>query len=145
MSKQLEGRVAVVTGAARGIGRAIGIKLAQCGAFVALVDLNEPSESAALAGNSALAFAGDVSSEATWAKLTEAVEGAFGRLDIVVNNAAVFPRGVVEELDYDDVLECFGLRFTTSEQPPNAWKLVRREDATPAQQRNLDAWLRPSR
>ena len=50
-----------------------------------------------------------------------------------------------EELDYDDLLECFGLRFTTSEQPPNAWKLVVRDDATPAQQRNLDAWLRSSR
>jgi NAD(P)-dependent dehydrogenase (short-subunit alcohol dehydrogenase family) len=111
MSKQLEGRVAVVTGAARGIGRAIGIKLAQCGAFVALVDLNEPSESAALAGNSALAFAGDVSSEATWAKLTEAVEGAFGRLDIVVNNAAVFPRGVVEELDYDAWRRAFAVNL----------------------------------
>jgi predicted metalloprotease with PDZ domain len=50
-----------------------------------------------------------------------------------------------EELDYDDLLECFGLRFTTSEQPPNAWKLVVREDATDAQRRNLDAWLRSSR
>src|SRR6188474_4001719 len=47
-----------------------------------------------------------------------------------------------EELDYDDLLECFGLRFTTTEQPPNEWKLVIGADATPAQQRNLDAWLK---
>jgi len=111
MSKPLEGRVAVVTGAGRGIGRAIGIKLAQCGAFVALVDLSKPSESAALAGASALAFAGDVSSEATWAELAEAVERAFGRLDIVVNNAAVFPRGVVEELDYDAWRRAFAVNL----------------------------------
>ena len=49
-----------------------------------------------------------------------------------------------EELDYDDLLECFGLRFTTTEQPPNEWKLVIGADATPAQQRNLDAWLKSS-
>jgi predicted metalloprotease with PDZ domain len=50
-----------------------------------------------------------------------------------------------EELEYEDLLECFGLRFTTSEQPPNAWKLVIREDATAAQRRNLEAWLAASR
>lgn len=51
----------------------------------------------------------------------------------------------VEELDYDDLLECFGLRFTKSEQPATDWKLVIRDDATPEQRRNLDAWLGPSR
>src|SRR5262245_940872 len=48
----------------------------------------------------------------------------------------------VEELDYADLLECFGLQFTASEQqPPGAWKLVVRDDATAAQKRNLEAWL----
>ena len=50
-----------------------------------------------------------------------------------------------EELEYDDLLECFGLRFTTAEQPPNAWKLAVRADATDAQRRNFEAWLSPSR
>ncbi len=61
----LKGKVAIVTGAGRGIGRAIAVKLAQCGAEVVLVDLEAPAESAKLAGDSAMAFAGDVSIEAT--------------------------------------------------------------------------------
>lgn len=49
-----------------------------------------------------------------------------------------------EELDYDDLLECFGLRFTSSEQPSGSWTLAFRADASDAQKRNLDAWLGPS-
>jgi NAD(P)-dependent dehydrogenase (short-subunit alcohol dehydrogenase family) len=60
----LKGRVAIVTGAGRGMGRAIAIKLAETGADVALVDLEAPLESAELAGPSAILFAADVSSEA---------------------------------------------------------------------------------
>ena len=77
----LKGKVAIVTGAGRGMGRAIAAKLAQCGAHVALVDLEAPVESAALAGPSAIAFAGDVSNEATWAKLGEAMDRTFERQD----------------------------------------------------------------
>ncbi|KAE8755130.1 SDR family oxidoreductase [Paraburkholderia madseniana] len=97
----LKGKVAIVTGAGRGIGRAIAVKLAQCGAEVVLVDLEAPAESAKLAGDSAMAFAGDVSIEATWAKLGHAIDERFNRLDIVVNNAAAFPRGLIDELDFD--------------------------------------------
>ncbi|MFD1558237.1 SDR family NAD(P)-dependent oxidoreductase [Paraburkholderia silviterrae] len=97
----LKGKVAIVTGAGRGIGRAIAVKLAQCGAQVVLVDLESPTESAQLAGSSAMAFAGDVSIEATWAKLGEAIDERFDRLDVVVNNAAAFPRGLIDELDFD--------------------------------------------
>jgi predicted metalloprotease with PDZ domain len=49
-----------------------------------------------------------------------------------------------EELDYDDLLECYGLRFTASGPGADAWKLAVRADATDQQKRNLDAWLRPS-
>ncbi len=97
----LRGKVAIVTGAGRGIGRAIGVKLAQCGADVALVDLEAPLESAALAGPSAIPFAADVSSEAARSKLGEAIDRTFDRVDIIVNNAAVFPRGLIEELEFD--------------------------------------------
>lgn len=96
----LKGKVAIITGAGRGIGRAIAVKLAQCGADVALVDLEAPVESAAAAGPSAISFAADVSSEVAWARLGEALDQKFGRVDIVVNNAAVFPRGTVDELDF---------------------------------------------
>jgi NAD(P)-dependent dehydrogenase (short-subunit alcohol dehydrogenase family) len=97
----LEGKVALVTGAARGIGRAIAVKLAQCGADVVLVDLDIPAESAQLAGPATMALAGDVSMESTWAKLGDAIDERFNRLDIVVNNAAAFPRGLIDELDCD--------------------------------------------
>jgi 3-oxoacyl-[acyl-carrier protein] reductase len=96
----LKGRVAIVTGAGRGMGRAIAIKLAQSGADVALVDLEEPIESAELAGSSAMPFAADVSSEDAWERLGEAIDQEFGRADILVNNAAIFPRGSIEEMDF---------------------------------------------
>ncbi|AIO36618.1 (S)-1-Phenylethanol dehydrogenase [Burkholderia cenocepacia] len=97
----LKGKVAIVTGAGRGIGRAIAVRLAQCGANVVLVDLEVPAESAKLTGPATMAIAGDVSVEATWAKLGDAVDEKFGRLDIVVNNAAFFPRGLIGDLDFD--------------------------------------------
>ncbi len=96
----LKGRVAIVTGAGRGMGRAIAIKLARSGADVALVDLEAPLESAELAGPSAVALAADVSSETAWKSLGEAIDRQFGRADILVNNAAIFPRGAIEDMDF---------------------------------------------
>ena len=70
----LKGKVAIITGAGRGIGRAIAVKFAQCVADVALVDLEIPLESAEVVGPSGVPFAADVSSEAAWAKLGEALD-----------------------------------------------------------------------
>jgi NAD(P)-dependent dehydrogenase (short-subunit alcohol dehydrogenase family) len=97
----LKGKVAIVTGAGRGIGRAIAVKLAQSGADVALVDLQAPIESASLAGSSAKPFVADVSSEAAWAKLGEDIDRTFGRADIVVNNAFYMSRGTIDEIGFD--------------------------------------------
>jgi NAD(P)-dependent dehydrogenase (short-subunit alcohol dehydrogenase family) len=97
----LKGRVAIVTGAGRGIGRAIAIKLARSGADVALVDLEAPHKSAELAGRSAIAFAADVSSDTDWKTFAEEIDREFGRVDILVNNAAVFPRGPIEEMHFE--------------------------------------------
>jgi NAD(P)-dependent dehydrogenase (short-subunit alcohol dehydrogenase family) len=107
----LKGKVAIITGAGRGIGRAIAVKLARCEADVVLVDLEVPVESAALAGPSAIAFAGDVSSEAAWAELVETVDRTFDRVDIIVNNAAVFPRGPIDELDFDGWRRVFAVNL----------------------------------
>src|SRR5262245_56893689 len=60
--------------------------------------------------------------------------------------AAAVRRGVssTEELQYHDLLECYGLRFATSEQLSGNWTLVVRDDASDAQKRNLEAWLGPA-
>jgi 3-oxoacyl-[acyl-carrier protein] reductase len=96
-----EGRVAVVTGAARGIGRAIAAALAERGAQLVLVDLAEPAEAAAALGREALALAANVSEGRDWTRIADEVERRFGRADIVVNNAAYYPRAGIDDLDYE--------------------------------------------
>ena len=95
-----ERKVAVVTGAGRGIGRAISLKLAERGDALVLVDLDEPTETASLVGDSALALAADVSIDADWGRIACATEERFGRADIVVNNAGIGPFATIDELDH---------------------------------------------
>ncbi|MHB1568133.1 MAG: SDR family NAD(P)-dependent oxidoreductase [Solirubrobacteraceae bacterium] len=85
----LEGKVAIVTGGRRGIGRAIADGLAAQGASIAIVDLIEAEEAAATY-DGGLGLTGDVSSETDAARIVEAVATHFGRIDILVNNAAIF-------------------------------------------------------
>ena len=95
-----ERKVAVVTGAGRGIGRAISLKLAERGDTLVLVDLDEPTETASLVGGSAIAPAADVPSDADWGRIARATEERFGRADIVVNNAGIGPFATIDELDH---------------------------------------------
>jgi NAD(P)-dependent dehydrogenase (short-subunit alcohol dehydrogenase family) len=87
----LEGRVAIVTGASRGIGRACAERLAQEGAIVVLTDvLHEAGEAAAgEIGGGAEYRPLDVTSEENWQQVMAAVEARHGRLDILVNNAGM--------------------------------------------------------
>lgn len=93
MSGTLSGRVAVVTGAGRGIGLAIADRLAAEGASLVLADLDEASlasataELAARHGADATAVAGDLSLETVAKRVVDAAEQGFGTLDILVNNA----------------------------------------------------------
>jgi NAD(P)-dependent dehydrogenase (short-subunit alcohol dehydrogenase family) len=82
--------VAVVTGAAQGIGRAVAETLAAEGYALVLADLREPADTlAALGGAEAIAVPGDVADEAYAAHLAAAAHDAFGRADVLVNNAGI--------------------------------------------------------
>jgi len=91
MKIDLSGKVALVTGSTRGIGRAIAETLVSCGAKVAVVgrDQAKADEVAAQIGGESRGFACDISDPAAITALIGAVETAFGQLDILVNNAGI--------------------------------------------------------
>lgn len=94
--------VAIVTGAARGIGRATALALARRGMAVALVDVREPelagtAAAAAKAGVETLALTGDVADFAATQRLGRRVLDTWGRVDVLVNNAGVSqPKGLLD-------------------------------------------------
>src|SRR6202789_4212365 len=102
--KSLAGQVALITGAAKRIGRSIALRLAAEGADVIISYDSSKSEAEPLAeekktpGRPALAVQADVSHRAEVQKLFTAVENEFGRLDILVNNAGMFFAAQFEEL-----------------------------------------------
>ncbi len=106
-----ENRVALVTGAARGIGREVALTLAGRGYAVAANDLDAPKDTLKelkRAGAKALPVPGDVSNEVAVRGMAEAVLGEFGRLDVLVNNAGVsliVPAEETASADWRRVLE----------------------------------------
>jgi NAD(P)-dependent dehydrogenase (short-subunit alcohol dehydrogenase family) len=84
----LKGRVALVTGAAQGIGAAIATALAEAGAKVVIGDLADGQEAAASIGGAYTRL--DVTSEADWPAAVAFAKSTFGGLDILVNNAGIF-------------------------------------------------------
>ena len=92
--ERLKGRVAIVTGGAQGIGKAIAARLAKDGASVVIADLQKfdlaAAEIAKSSGSKMLGLETDVSKEGDVARMAAETMKAFGRIDILVNNAAVF-------------------------------------------------------
>ncbi len=105
-ARELEGRVALVTGAARNIGRAIALALADGGAAVVVNAKSSIDEARAVAkeiedrGGQAAAILADVTDEKAVASMVAEALARFGRLDIVVNNAAVRDVKPIDEIDF---------------------------------------------
>jgi NAD(P)-dependent dehydrogenase (short-subunit alcohol dehydrogenase family) len=105
--KRVEGKVAMVTGASLGLGRAAAMLLAREGARVVATDVKE-AEGRALAdeivdaGGEAIFVRHDVASEADWEHAIETALGRFGRLDILVNNAGIGVPGSVEDATLEE-------------------------------------------
>ncbi|MBO8141729.1 MAG: 3-oxoacyl-ACP reductase FabG [Firmicutes bacterium] len=108
----MEARVAVVTGASRGIGRAVAERLAKDGCRVVLVSVRagaaeDAAEAIARTGGQARGFSVDVARYKDVEQFVEQVKKEYGRIDILVNNAAVIRRGTllsVTESDWDAVM-----------------------------------------
>ena len=104
MQIDLTDRVALVTGSTRGIGREIAVQLAACGARVAVTgrDAAAAGEVAKTLGVDARGFACDVGDTAQVARLIADVEQAFGKIDVLVNNAGITRDGLVMRLSDDE-------------------------------------------
>jgi 3-oxoacyl-[acyl-carrier protein] reductase len=110
---RLKDRVAVITGAARGIGKAIAFTFVREGARVALVDVERPRLEASREeiernGGKAIALPCDITKSSEVQRVIEEVKKIFDRIDILVNNAGIIRRGTIEtvtEEDWDRVIE----------------------------------------
>jgi 3-oxoacyl-[acyl-carrier protein] reductase/pteridine reductase len=120
MDDLLDGKSALVTGGARRIGREIALALARAGADVGVTYLNSQAEARQTAeeieslGCHSLAVQCDVRSEASIRAALETVAGSFGRLDVLVNNAAVFDSAPLEQIS----LEAWDTVFETNARGP---------------------------
>lgn len=109
MSGRLTGKKALITGAAQGLGAAIGRRLAKEGAQVLLSDLNAPGAAAlaaeinaAYGSGVAFAAAHDVTSEDDWGNVVAQARDAMGGLSVLVNNAGIVLTGSVEDFTLDE-------------------------------------------
>jgi len=96
---RVEGKVVLITGAASGVGKENALLLAREGARVVLTDVNiEGAQTvAAEIGAAAIALRHDIASEDDWKKVVSATLEKFGRLDVLINNAAILALGTIED------------------------------------------------
>jgi NAD(P)-dependent dehydrogenase (short-subunit alcohol dehydrogenase family) len=119
MARQFTDRVVLITGAAQGIGRCLAVAFGAAGAHVVLVDRNEPMAREAAgevaAGPEApraLAIGADVATETDVQRVVESAVAEYGRLDVVVNNAATSHGSPPELLDLADWERVLGVNLT---------------------------------
>lgn len=111
--RALQGQVALVTGAARGIGRAIAARLQRDGAIVVINDILEPQLQATLRdGIGAEAYRADVSVRTEVQAMVDHVVNRHGRLDILVNNAGVEPKASLLEMTDEQWEETMAVNLT---------------------------------
>ena len=105
MTKRHEGKVAVISGAASGIGQASAIRLAQEGAEIIIADRDKAEETLQLIaafGGKAIAYQCDVTNPASVDSLKAAVEASGARCDILLNNAGIYPMQTFDEMTFED-------------------------------------------
>ena len=115
-ARTLAGKISIVTGASRGIGRAIALRLAQEGAKLLLVARTQSALESTVAeivtaGGTAAFAAADLRDAAAPAAVLQAAIAAYGEVDIVVNNAGATRRGDFMELTDSDWIDGFALKF----------------------------------
>lgn len=115
---KLKGKVALITGGDSGIGRAVAILFAKEGANISIGYLNEHSDAEKTIKEvekykgKCIATAGDVSTEAHCKELVERTISEFGKIDILVNNAAIhFQSKTIEEISTDQLIKTFETNF----------------------------------
>jgi NAD(P)-dependent dehydrogenase (short-subunit alcohol dehydrogenase family) len=112
--REIKGAVAVVTGAASGIGRALAVDLAKLGAELALADVNAAGleETRAMLGSAkARTYSVDVSKPSAVEAFAQAVQRDFGRASLLVNNAGVALMGTLAEVSLEDMAWLMGINF----------------------------------
>jgi len=113
---RLRDKTALITGAARGIGRGIALKFAQEGARVGVLDVNENAcqavvEEITTAGGQAVALSANLTSEAEVEYAVANLRNHFGLINVLVNNAAVMPAGRLHETSLADFDRCIAVNL----------------------------------
>lgn len=104
---RLEGKIAVISGACSGLGRATALRFAQEGAKLVLGDINEQAATDLIgeivaAGSEAMFVRLDVRAESNWIALFEMAHARFGKVDVVMNSAGIAVLGNVEDMSFED-------------------------------------------